>query len=136
MRTLVDASVWVPYLSGPRSARTEWLDAALGRSFLVVADLTLIEVLSGLAEPEDQEAARSALLKFPVVETGGVDLALRAAGYLRELRTAGLAEPPLQQVMVASACLAQGMRLLHQDPAYQVFEERFGLEVPGYVVEA
>ncbi len=135
MQTLVDASVWIPYFAGPRSPRTEWLDAALGRAFLAVADLTLVEVLRGMLEPADREAARGALLKFPVVGTGGQELALRAAAHLAELRAAGVAEPPLPQALVATACLAQGMRLLHQDPAYEVFEGRFGLEVPGYVVE-
>jgi predicted nucleic acid-binding protein len=135
MRTLVDASVWIAYFGGGRSHRVDWLDASLGRANLVVADLTLAQVLPGLADDGEHAAARAALLKFPVVATGGPDLALQAAAHLRALRAAGVPAPPLPQALVATACLAQGMRLLHQDPAYEPFETHLGLATPGLVVE-
>ncbi|HEX5757831.1 MAG TPA: PIN domain-containing protein [Thermoanaerobaculia bacterium] len=135
MRTLVDASVWTAYFNGARSPLVDWLDASLGRAALVVADLTLVEVLRGIADEAEQERARAALLKFSIVETAGRDLALQAADYLRALRTAAALEPPLPQALIATACLAGGLQLLHQDPAYEPFEQHLGLATPGAVVE-
>ena len=135
MRTLVDASVWIPYFTGRRSPRTDWLDATLGRAALLVADLTLLEVLRGLPDDADREQARAALLKFPVIPTGGHDAALKAAAHLRALTAAGAPQPPLPQALIATACLAHDLHLLHDDPAYEPFEKHLGLKTPGTVVE-
>ena len=135
MQTLVDASVWIPYFTGRRSPRADWLDATLGRAALLVADLTLLEVLRGLADDTEREQARAALFKFPVLSTAGPDLALKAAAHLRALTAAGAPQPPLPQALIATACLAHGIHLLHEDPAYAPFEKHLGLEAPGTVVE-
>ena len=135
MRTLVDASVWIAYFGGGRSHAVDWLDTSLGRAPIVVTDLTFAQVLPGLADDSEHEAARAALLKFPVIATGGTDLAIRAAGHLRALGAAGVPAPPLPHALVATACLAQGLRLLHQDPAYEPFATHLGLAIQPLVVE-
>ena len=135
MKTLVDASVWIPYFTGRRSPRADWLDATLGRAALLVADLTLLQVLRGLPDDAEREKARVALFKFPVISTGGHDLALKAAANLRALTAAGAPQPPLPQTLIATACLAHGYHLLHEDPAYEPFEQHLGLKAPGTVVE-
>lgn len=135
MRTLVDASVWIPYFTGRRSPRADWLDATLGRAALLVADLTLLEVLRGLPDDAERAKAREALFKFPVISTGGPDLALKAAAHLRALTAAGAPQPPLPQALIATACLANDYHLLHEDPAYEPFEKHLGLKAPGLVVE-
>ena len=50
MPVVVDASVWIDYFAGRFTPQTGWLDNALGKEPLAVADLSLGEVLRGFVD--------------------------------------------------------------------------------------
>ena len=75
---IVDSSVWIDFFNGTHTPQTELLDQALGHEEIGVPDIVLCEVLQGFREQRDFEAARAALLAFPVLSVLSADLASRA----------------------------------------------------------
>jgi predicted nucleic acid-binding protein len=130
VQILVDTSVWMDYFEGRATLQTEWLDLALGRQWLVTADLIVGEVLSGIAgtgrDPQWKEARR-ALRRFRLYTLGGLDLTLRCAEHQRRLRSEGAPVPGLVDCLIATFCIQTGFPLLHSDPAFQPFERYLAL---------
>jgi len=67
---IVDSSVWIDYFNGKVTPQTDLLHAALGQRPIGLGDIILAEVLQGFRRQEDFEAARDALLRFPVFVMG------------------------------------------------------------------
>jgi hypothetical protein len=76
---LVDSSVWIDSFRGTITAQTEKLDTLLGRELLVIGDLILTEVLQGFMNEREFNEVRKMLASLPVVESGGVEIAIQAA---------------------------------------------------------
>ena len=127
MQTLVDTSVWMDYFEGRATAQTEWLDLALGREWLVTADLIVGEVLNGIGPEAQWKEARRALRRFHVYTLGGVELTMRCAEHQRRLRSEGAPLPGLVDCLIATFCIQAGIPLLHSDPAFEPFERHLGL---------
>ena len=128
MPTLVDTSVWMDYFEGRATAQTEWLDLALGREWLVTADLIMGEVLSGIDRDTQWKEARRALRSFRVYTLGGVELTMRCAEHQRRLRSEGAPVPGLVDCLIATFCIQSGIPLLHSDPAFEPFERHLALQ--------
>lgn len=130
MQVLVDTSVWMDYFEGRATVQTEWLDLALGREWLVTADLIVGEVLSGIGsmgrDPQWKEARR-ALRRFRVYTLGGLELTLLCAEHQRRLRSEGAPVPGMVDCLIATFCIQAGFPLLHSDPAFQPFERYLAL---------
>lgn len=127
MQTLVDASVWIDYFTGVASPETDALDGMLGTSPIVVSDLTVAEVLHGLPDERHRRLAEEALLKFWLVEIGGLPLARQSSVNFHTLRARGI---PVRttECLIATFCIEKGFALLHSSPAFKPFE-RLGLRV-------
>lgn len=130
MQVLVDATVWIAYFRGDSTPRTDLLHELLGYAPLVTADLVLAELFRGFPQDADLEQARAALARFPRYEIGGQELALASAGFSRVLAAKGATVPPLAQRLIATWCIQKNIALLHDDPAYESFEQNLGLKVP------
>lgn len=126
---IVDSTVWIEYLRGARTSRTDWLEVELGGQRLGVTDLILCEVLQGVTDQTSFDKVRRELLKLEVFATGGVALALAAAGYYRRLRASGYTVRRTIDCLIATFCLEQGHSLLHNDRDFDPFEEFLGLRV-------
>ena len=127
MQTFVDTSVWLDYFEGRATAQTDWLDLALGREWLVTADLIVGEVLNGIEPDAQWKEARRALRRFRVYTLGGVELTMRCAEHQRRLRSEGAPVPGLVDCLIATLCIEAGLPLLHSDPAFEPFERHLGL---------
>jgi predicted nucleic acid-binding protein len=126
---IVDTSVWVEYLRGSAIPETRWLDRALGREAIGLTDLILCEVLQGVRSDSEFRTAKRELLQLSVFPSGGVDLALEAAGHFRDLRQRGFTVRKMVDCWIATFCLREGYRLLHCDRDYDLFERHLGLRV-------
>ena len=73
---LVDSSVWIDYFNGRKTAKTDWLDTALGNIPILMGDLILTEVLQGFQHDKDFKVAKDYLLSIPFMPMGGQELAL------------------------------------------------------------
>ncbi len=125
---LVDASVWIDYLRGDPTPEAVWLDQELGSRPLGLTDLTLCEVMQGVAEREAADV-RDRLLLFSVFPTGGTELALAAADNYRQLRHRGFTIRKTIDCWIATFCLREGYTLLHRDRDFEPFERFLGLQV-------
>lgn len=126
---IVDSTVWIDYLNGTRTSQTEWLDREISRQRLGLIDIILCEVLQGLRHERHFRSAQSALLRFEVFTTGGVEVALATAINYRTLPTRRRMVRTTIDAWIATFCLLHGHRLLHNDRDFDHFEQLLGLQV-------
>ncbi len=124
---LVDSSVWVNYFNGKVTVETELLDARLGQQEIVLGDLILCEVLQGFTRQYDFRTARNALLNLPVLEMGGVAIALQAADNYRYLRQRGVTVRKTVDCLIATFAITHNLTLLHSDRDFEPFALFLGL---------
>ena len=126
---LVDTSVWIDFFRGNPTVQAEWLDRNLDVEGLVVGDLILAEVLQGFGDDRGFNAAKRLLGQLEQVEVAGFDVAIEAARNYRRLRRAGVTVRGTVDVLIATRCLANGLRLLHNDRDFDAFEKHLALRV-------
>jgi len=126
---LVDSSVWIDFFRNKPTAQAEWLDRNLGVEGLVVGDLILTEVLQGFRDDRGFNEAKRLLGNLEKVEVAGFDVAIEAARNYRKLRTLGVTVRGTVYVLIATRCLTSGLRLLHDDRDFDVFEKHLALRV-------
>lgn len=129
MSLLVDSSVWIDYFYGTKTPQTDHLDNILGNELIIVGDLILAEVLQGFRLQRDFDQARTALLKFPIVEMLGRDIAIKSAENYRALRARGITIRRTIDCLIATRCLENNFTLLHSDRDFHPFEKYLGLQV-------
>jgi len=126
---LVDSSVWVDFFRNQPTAQAQWLDKNLGVEGLVVGDLILAEVLQGFKDDRGFNEAWRLLGRLEQVTLGGEELAVEAARNFRKLRGRGITVRGTIDVIIATRCLVDGLRLLHSDRDFDTFEAHLGLGV-------
>lgn len=126
---IVDSSVWIDYFGGLVTPQTDRLHAALGQRAIGLGDIILCEVLQGYHSQRDFEAARQALLQFPVYTVGGTEIALKSAGNYRPLRRQGITVRKTVDCLIATFVIERGFSLLHSDRDFDAFETHLGLDV-------
>lgn len=126
---LVDSSVWIDFFRNQPTAQAEWLDRNLGIEGLLVGDLILAEVLRGFKDDRGFDDARRMLGRLEQVTLGGEDLAIEAARNYRKLRSKGVTVRGTIDVIIATRCLVDGVRLLHSDRDFDAFVKHLGLRV-------
>ena len=126
---IVDTTVWVDYLRATRTPETDWLHAEMDRERLGLTDLILCEVLQGVRADRQFVAVRAQLSTFEVFNTGGSDMAIRAARNFRQLRAEGYTVRRTIDCLIATFCLANDHVLLHTDRDFDAFEQVLGLRV-------
>jgi predicted nucleic acid-binding protein len=129
VRLLVDSSVWIDFFGGRPTPEVLLLDESLGRQEIVVGDIILAEVLQGFRTDGSFRQAREALLKFPVLDMVGRDIALQSAANYRRLRRRGVTIRRTLDCLIATFCIQNGLELLHFDRDFDPFERWFGLRV-------
>jgi hypothetical protein len=126
---LIDSSVWIDYFNGNKTVQTDWLDAALGETPIVIGDLILTEVLQGFQSDKELKIARDLLLRIPFVPMGGRELALESAMNYRLLRKKGVTVRKTIDVMIGTFCIHYRLPLLHDDRDFDPMVMFLGMEV-------
>ncbi|HMK55062.1 MAG TPA: PIN domain nuclease [Dissulfurispiraceae bacterium] len=126
---LVDSSVWIDYFNGRKTARTDWLDSAIGSEQIIVGDLILAEVLQGFQSDNDFKTARKLLLAFPFMAMVGQELAIKSAINYRFLRKNGVTVRKTIDVMIGTFCLNYHLTLLHDDRDFDPMEKYLNLKI-------
>ncbi len=124
---LVDSSVWIDYFRGVFTPQTDRLDRLLDEELIAIGDLILTEVLQGFDRDRDFNRARKFLTALTIVELGGREIALRAAGNFRKLRALGVTPRKTIDTIIATCCIESDLPLLYSDRDFDPFVERLGL---------
>ncbi|MFA5809813.1 MAG: PIN domain nuclease [Thermoleophilia bacterium] len=125
---LVDSSVWIDYFNGGKTARTDWLDAALGSEPLIMGDIILTEVLQGFQSDKDFNTAKKLLQTFPIMEMVGQELAIKSAMNYRFLRKKGVTVRKTIDVMIGTFCIQNRIYLLHSNKDFEPMEKYLKLK--------
>lgn len=126
---LVDSSVWIDYFKGAVTPQTEKLDQLLGREPLATGDLILTEVLQGFKRDRDFDIATRMMTSLTIVELGGREIAIQAARNFRVLRNRGITIRKTIDTIIATRCIEDGHRLLHNDRDFDPFARHLNLLV-------
>lgn len=125
---LVDSSVWIDYFNGNNTSQTDWLDAALGNTPIIIGDLILTEVLQGFQNDIDFDIARDLLLSVPFEPMGGQEIALESALNYRLLRKKGVTVRKTIDVIIGTFCIHHQVTLLHDDRDFDPMVKYLGLK--------
>ncbi len=128
---LVDSSVWVDFFNGLETRQTGALNDRLGQEPVLIGDLILTEVLQGFRRDADYRKARALLDTLELRPLGGKAIALAAADNDRRLRRRGVTPRKTIDMIIATYCVAHGLKLLHADRDFEVLEKELGLAVVG-----
>jgi predicted nucleic acid-binding protein len=128
---LVDSTVWIDFFNGVDSWQVDVFDNLLDRELIAVGDLIVTEVLQGFRAEKDYRIARELMMKRIPVDLGGFDTAIAAARNFRFLRSKGITVRKTIDTLIATACIRNGWRLLHDDRDFDAFAEHLSLLVVG-----
>ena len=128
---VADSSVWIDYLRDAHTPETAFLDRSMlandSADTLIVLDVVLYEVLSGVRDDATWQRVDSLMRRFTVVPVGGEEAAISSAARYRELRRRGITIRKSMDVLIASWCLDANATLLHRDRDFVPFTTVFGL---------
>ena len=130
---LVDSSVWIDFFNGVPTPETDRLDALLGQDDVATGDLILVEVLQGIRNDPDFRAVKRALSEFPSFDLLGRERAARVAMRYRRLRRNGVTIRKTVDVVIASFCVDEGIRLLFSDRDFLPMVKYLGLKPAIYL---
>lgn len=112
-----DSSVWIDYLAGRPTPKTQLLDKVPDDSShdVVLLDVVLMEVLRGRRYLHEWRLPNLPLSALPVQTAGGKVVARSAAAFYRQLRKAGVTVRSPIDLLVGSWCMASGCQLIDND---------------------
>ena len=125
---LVDSSVWIDYFNGIPTWQTDLLDTYLSNVPVVIGDLILTEVLQGFRSNKDYETAKTFLSALPFRQIGGYNVAVQSAQNYRLLRRTGVTVRKTIHIIIATFCIMEGLRLLHDDRDFDLMVSHFSLK--------
>jgi predicted nucleic acid-binding protein len=124
---VVDTSVWIDYYRQVETRETSKLERLLGRQRILLGDLILCELLQGVRDEREAGQLLGTLGRLPFEEMVGREVAVRAAGYYRELRVGGITIRKTVDLLIGAFCVVRGYALLHNDRDFVPLVRHFGL---------
>jgi len=126
---IVDSSVWIDYLNRSVSPQTRWLQAARGAEEIGLTTLVLAEVLQGIRFDGRFRAAEGFFRTMQVFELFAASIGVQSARNYRMLRGNGITVRSTIDCLMATFCIENGFKLLHNDSDFEPFERHLGLIV-------
>ena len=124
---VADSSVWIEFLNRSTGRTSDLLDDALANESLILIDIIATEVLQGIRLDRDFAQTLRLFEKLPLLETGGLPLAVEAARNYRSLRRHGITIRKTIDTLIATKCIGEGVPLLYSDRDFDPFVAHLGL---------
>lgn len=125
---LADTSVWIDYLNGKISPQTDLLDDALVSGTLIMGDLIFLEILQGIRNDQEYQKVKSQLKKLDQYNLLNPSMVFQCAENYRTLRKKGITIRKTNDVVIASFCIENKIRLIYVDRDFAPFVEHLGLQ--------
>ena len=126
---IVDSSVWIDYLNRKLTPQTQWIQDTKRVEEIGLTTLVLAEILQGIRFDDRFRAAQQFLRSMPLFEGLPTHIAVRSASNFRSLRKMGITVRSTIDCLIATFCIEEDFRLLHNDSDYEPFELHLGLNV-------
>jgi len=126
---VVDTSVWADYFNGVENPQTDFLNAILDKTPILIGDLILAEVLQGFRYDPDFEKVRRLLGKFMQESMVDPVLAVQSARNYRFLRQKGVTVRKTIDSLIATFCIENDHEILHNDSDFDGYEKHLRLRV-------
>ncbi len=125
---LVDTSVWIDYFRNSATRETALLDELLQKDRLATGDLIITELYQGIKTPREIKLLNEPTASLEYFDLCGRDIALKAAENYRYLRKKGQTVRKTIDVIIATFCIENHIKLIHADRDFTPFEELLGLQ--------
>src|SRR5690606_2342045 len=112
---LVDSSVWISNLRNTPTPAARKLRSIENTEEILIGDLILLEVLQGARDEAHAARLEREMREFNIARMLDEDLAIRAARNYRTLLVKGVTVRKTMDVIIATFCIENGHRLLHED---------------------
>jgi hypothetical protein len=122
---LVDTTVWIDYLRGRVSGKTEGLRSLLEDGDVVCTWVIVQEILQGAAAPQKLEILRAQFMALPQLAQS-LETHVNAATLYARCRWQGLTIRSPHDCLIAQVAIEHGVPLLHDDRDF----ERMALAEP------
>jgi predicted nucleic acid-binding protein len=127
---LVDSSVWIAHLRDEHVPEVRTLSELItAEADIVVGDLILCEVLSGVVSDRVAARVERELRRFDVVQVCDDAIAVEAAANYRKLRAKGVTVRKTVYLLIGTYCIWEDAELLHRDRHFDAMEKHLGLRV-------
>lgn len=122
---LVDTTIWIDYLRGRVSGKTEDLRSLLENGDVVCTWVIVQEILQGAASPQKLEILRAQFMALPQLAQS-LETHVNAATLYARCRWQGLTIRSPHDCLIARVAIEHGVPLLHDDRGF----ERMALAEP------
>jgi predicted nucleic acid-binding protein len=129
---LVDSSVWIDYFNGVENPPANFLYNNLGREIFITGDLIMLEVLQGFVTDRDLKTGKKILERLPFFHLCGKEIAIAASVNYRKLRKKGITINKTIDMVIATFCIENKIRLLHNDKDFLPLQEFAGLDTVSF----
>ena len=120
---LADTSIWIDYFNGIDNQETDLLDSALNDGTIAMGDLIFLEILQGFRDDKEFNRAKKTLATLDQYELFGAHMVDKCAYNYRFLRKKGITIRKTIDLIIATFCLENKIRLLFSDKDYIPFVE-------------
>jgi hypothetical protein len=125
---LADTSIWIDYFNGLVSQETDLLDSALSDGTIAMGDLIFLEILQGFRNDKEFNRAKRTLATLDQCELFGTHMVDKCAYNYRFLRKKGITIRKTIDLIIATFCLENKIRLLFSDKDYVPFVDFLNLK--------
>ncbi len=121
---LIDASAFIEFLNRTGSREDILIEQLiLNNEDIVLADITLIEILQGIKTDREYREVKASLLTFPILSLKSPDSYIAAAELFRKCRKRGLTIRSTIDLLIAQISLEHGATLLHNDRDFEAIAQ-------------
>ena len=126
---VADTSIWIDYVNGVVTPKTNILDIELENLRVATGDLIIVEFLQGFREDKQFQEAKDLVDSLEYYDFVGREIAISAAQNFRKLRKKGITIRKTIDILIATFCIEYGFELLHNDRDFDPMEEVLGLRI-------
>jgi len=130
---LIDASAFIEFLNRTGSRADTRIEQLIrNNEDIVLADITLTEILQGIKNDREYRDVKASLLTFPILSLKAADSYISAAELHRKCRKKGLTIRSTVDLQVAQIALEQHADLLHNDRDFEAIAQVCNLTFVEY----
>ena len=127
---LIDTSAMIEFLNKTGSSVDRAVEQLImSNADVVLARITLTEILQGIRNDREHEAVKASLLAFPCLGLGSTESYLAAAEYYRACRKKGITVRSTVDLLIAQTAIEHDARILHNDRDFDAIAGVCGLKI-------